>query len=326
MLKIRDLEIKNDIVIAPMAGITNNAFMDLCFKFGAGLVIKEMVSDKALIYESEKTLKMIEESPNRLGPTGIQLFGCDKESMVAAAKILDQTNYDLIDINLGCPVNKIVKQGAGSALMLDEDKTVDMIQEIVKSVKKPVTVKMRLGYTNDSINCISLAKKLEAVGVSAISLHARTRAQMYQGESDWNYVKAMKEALHIPVIGNGDVKTLNDYICKKQFTQADGIMIARGAVGNPYLIKQIINYQQGLEYDKISVDEIIETCLEHARSLISLKGEVLAMKEFRGIATHYLSGLPDCSKYRNQLIKISSYQELEVILNQYCQHYQNTYI
>lgn len=325
MLKIRDLEIKNDIVIAPMAGITNNAFIDLCFKFGAGLVIKEMVSDKALIYENEKTLKMIEESSQKLGPTGIQLFGNDISSMVEAAKILDKTNYDLIDINLGCPVNKIVKQGSGSALMLDEDKTVAMIKAIVANVKKPVTVKMRLGYSKDNINCIDLALKLEKVGVSAISLHARTRSQMYQGQSDWQYIKKMKEKLKIPVIGNGDIKTLDDYIDKKNYSKADGIMIARGVVGNPYLIKQIVNFQNNLTCDEIDVEEIVDICLKHAESLILLKGEKVAIKEFRGVAGYYLSGLKHCTKYRSRLVRIDSFQELQTILMEYLKFYKQNF-
>ncbi len=317
MLKIKDLEIKNDIVIAPMAGITNNAFMDLCFNLGAGLVIKEMVSDKALIYENEKTLKMLMESPIKLGPTGIQIFGSEKESMVEAAKIIDKTNYDLIDINMGCPVNKIVKQGAGSALMLDEDKAVEIVEEIIKNVSKPVTVKMRLGYTKEDINCVRLAQKLEAVGVAAISLHARTRSQMYNGESDWSYIKEMKEKLKIPVIGNGDVKTLNDYIEKKNYSKVDGVMIARGVVGNPYLIRQIINYNNNLPIDTVNIDEIMSICLNHAEKLIELKGEAVAMKEFRAIGAHYFSGLPNCAKFRSRVIKIDTLNDLKEIINDY---------
>lgn len=323
MLKIKDLEIKNDLVIAPMAGITNNAFVDICFNMGAGMVIKEMVSDKAIIYNNEKTLKMIDEPEVKNGIIGIQLFGHETASMVAAAKILDQTNYDLIDINMGCPVNKVVRQGSGSALMLDPKHAVAMIAEIVKNVQKPVTVKMRLGYDKEHMNYLEIAKELEAVGVSAISLHARTRGQMYEGKSDWEHIKILKEQLSIPVIGNGDITCLQDYIDKKNYTKADGMMIARAAVGKPYLIKEIIDYQKGLKNEGIDLRSLIDLCLEHAKKLIALKGEDVGMREFRGIGTHYLSGLPNCTPYRGRLIKISTYNELEILLDEYYNFYQN---
>lgn len=317
MFQIRDLVVKSDLIIAPMASITNNAFIELCFELGAGIVVKEMVSDKALIYDNERTLEMIKEPDNKTGLVGIQVFGNEIDSMVKACKILDQTNYDFIDINMGCPVNKIVKQGSGSALMLDEDKAFNLVKSIVEAVKKPVTVKLRSGYYSHTPNYLSLALKLEKAGASMITLHARSKTQMYQGHADWNQIKELKKHLKIPVIGNGDIKTLDDYLQAKEFSQVDGIMIGRGIVGNPFLIKQIINYQNNFQTQKIEVKDIMQTMLNHAQKLINLRGEEVAMAQFRKISPNYFSGLKNGSKFRAKLTKVESYEQLKMIVDEY---------
>jgi len=229
-MQIGNINLKSDIIVAPMAGISNGAFRELCFEFGAGLVYSEMVSDKAIFYNNKKTLDMLQIDDD-FHPVSLQLFGYDIETMVYAAKKIDSdTNCDIIDINMGCPVNKVIKTKAGSAMMLDEKHSVEVVKEIINNVSKPVTVKMRLGYTMDKMNYISLAKKLEEVGVKAIALHARTRSQMYEGHADWSKIKELKENLSIPVIGNGDVKSLDDYIAMKKETGVDGVDVAAGGV------------------------------------------------------------------------------------------------
>lgn len=319
MFKINNVEIKSDIIIAPMAGISNGAFRELCFEFGAGLVYTEMVSDKAIFYNNKKTLDMLEVD-DKFHPVSLQLFGSDQATMIIGARILDQkTNCDFIDINMGCPVNKVVKTGAGSALMLEEDKAVQIVKNIVENVKKPVTVKMRLGYSLDKMNYLSLAKKLEEVGVSAIALHARTRHQMYEGKADWSHIKTLKDNLTIPVIGNGDVKTVEDFIRMKQETGCDGVMIGRGVVGNPFLIKEIDNYLKGQENYTVSYLERFEYCKKHALKLIELKGEKLGMSEMRGLAPHYITGLYMATKYKAQMNMMSKYDDLLNILNEYQQ-------
>lgn len=317
MWKIRDIEIKNNIVIAPMAGISNGAFRELCFENGAGLVYTEMLSDKAIVYENEKTKTMaiIDDS---FHPVTVQLFGSDKESMVKAAKFLDQeTNADIIDINMGCPVMKVIKTGAGSALLKDEDKAVEIVEAIIKNVKKPVTVKMRLGFNKENINYLSLAKKLEAVGISAIALHARTRSQMYEGQADWSYIKTLKENLNIPVIGNGDIKTVEDAIRCLEYSKVDAIMIGRGIIGNPFLIKEILNYQNGIENYKVSYEDRFNMCLKHTSKLIEIMGERNAMHQMRGIASHYLTGLKNCTKYKALCNNLETYDDLVKILDDY---------
>ena len=317
MLHIKNIQINSPIIVAPMAGISNGAFRELCFEFNAGLVYSEMVSDKAIYYNNSKTLKMLEVD-ERFHPTTMQLFGSDIDTMVHAAKIIDEkTNCDIIDINMGCPVNKVIKTGAGSALMLNEDKAVDIVKAIIDNVKKPVTVKIRLGYDKSHLNYLSLAKKLEQVNVSAIALHARTRSQMYEGKADWSHIKILKENVKIPVFGNGDVKSVDDFIQMKKSTNCDGVMIARGLVGNPFLIKEIDNYLNGKENYTISIDERFKYCLKHAQKLCELKGEKLGIGEMRGLAPHYISGLYAASTYKEKMNHINIYNDLEAILIDY---------
>lgn len=316
-MKIKDTIIDSPIVIAPMAGISNDAFRQICLEFDAGLVYSEMVSDKAIYYENKKTLGMLEIS-SQTHPISLQLFGKDIDTMVYAAKVLDnETTCDFIDINMGCPVNKVVKTGAGSALMLKEDETVEMVKAVVENVNKPVTVKMRLGYDKSHMNYLSLAKKLENVGVSCICLHARTRSQMYEGHSDWSHIKELKKHLSIPVIGNGDVKTVDDFIKMREQTSCDGVMIGRAVVGNPFLIKEISNYLNGSKQIEVSCDDKLNYCLKHCQKLVELVGERNAIRQMRGIGPHYISGLYMASKYKDLISKIDTYKEFEKLIEEY---------
>lgn len=314
-IKIGKIKLKNPIIIAPMAGITNGAFRELCFEFGAGLVEAEMVSDKAIFYMNQKTLKML-EIDDHYHPCSMQLFGSDPDTMeIAAKKLSDETNCDIIDINMGCPVMKVVKTGAGAALMKNEELAVEIVKRVIKVSKKPVTVKMRLGWDSNHKNYLSLAKKLEKIGVSAITLHARTRGQMYEGRADWQAIKELHEELSIPVIGNGDIKTVDDFIKYQDY--ADAIMIGRGVVGNPFLIKEINNYLSGHKNYKVSYKQKIKQCLNHTKKLIKLKGEKTAIREMRGLAPHYIQGLYMATKFKNKMIKISTYTELELLFKEY---------
>lgn len=317
MFKIGDIEIKNQIVIAPMAGVSNNAFREIAYQYGAGLVYTEMVSDKAICFNSAKTLEMcyVNETEH---PISMQLFGSNVDTMVKAAIYLDnETKCDIIDINMGCPVNKIVKSKAGSYLMKDEDHAVEIVKAIIENVKKPVTVKMRAGWTKDTANCVELAKKLEAVGVKAIAVHGRTRGQMYEGEADWNYVKLVKEAVKIPVIGNGDIKTVDDAKRRLLETGCDAVMIGRGAVGNPFLIKQLNDYFLGNEVTNPTNEQRIEMALDHAKLLCELKGERVAMKQMRGLASWYIQGMPFSARIKNQTSQLKTFNDLEVLYKEY---------
>ena len=317
MFKIGKVEIKNSIIIAPMAGISNGAFREICYNFNAGLTCCEMVSDKAIYYHNKKTLDMLEVDDS-FHPVSLQIFGYDIDTMVNAAKVLDnETNADIIDVNMGCPVNKVLKAKAGSYLMKEEDHAVKILEEIVKNVKKPVTVKMRLGYDKNNINYLSLSSRLQDVGVSAITLHARTRTQMYEGKADWSHIKILKDSLKIPVIGNGDVKSVDDFKRMIDECHVDGVMIGRAVVGNPFLIKEIDNYLNNREIIEITYHERFDYLLKHTMKLIDLKGEKLAINEMRGIAPHYISGLYMATKFKTKMNSMSSYNELLNILNEY---------
>ena len=313
MLKIGNVKIRKPVIVAPLAGISNEAYRKLCLEYGAGLVCSEMLSDKAIFYHNEKTKNMLDFGDYH--PSVLQIFGSDTKTMANAAKVADNVNCDIIDINMGCPVNKVIKTGAGSALMKDEDLAVEITKAVIKNTNKPVTVKMRLGYDSKHLNYLSLAKKLEEVGVSAITLHARTRSQMYEGKANWEHIKKLHEALNIPVIGNGDIKSLEDYIKYKDY--CDAIMIGRGLVGNPFLIKDINNYEKGKPIEEVSYIQKINVCLKHAKYLVELKGEDIAIREMRGIAPHYISGLYNSTVYKNKMSKIKTYEDLKELLKEY---------
>lgn len=318
MWKIRDVEIANQVVIAPMAGISNMAFRSICKKFGAGLICAEMVSDKALFYDNVKTLHMTQVSDEE-HPMSLQIFGHDIESMVYAAKLLDtQTNCDIIDINMGCPVTKVIKANAGSALMKDEEHAEKLVAAIVQAVKKPVTVKIRAGFDVDHMNAVSLAKRLERAGASAIAVHGRTKTQMYEGKADWDIIRQVKKAVSIPVIGNGDIKSVEDIERMLKETNCDAVMIGRGILGDPWLIKNCVDYLENKDnYQEVSWQEKFELAKEHAQKLCALKGEYVGIREMRGHAVWYIKGLPSSHTVKDKLSKITSYDEMVGILDQY---------
>lgn len=322
--KISDVTIANRVVIAPMAGISNQAFRYICKEFGAGLIYTEMVSDKALYYQNVKTLGMTQTLKEE-HPLTMQIFGSDVESMVYAAKLLDQeTDCDIIDINMGCPVNKVVKAGAGSALMKDPEHAAKIVSAVVAAVKKPVTVKMRIGWDETCINAVPFALAMEAAGASAVAVHARTRKQMYEGHSDWRYIKAVKEALHIPVIGNGDIHTPQDAQRMLEETGCDAVMIGRGVLGDPWLIRQCVHaLESGEELPNAAMEEKFSLAKEHARRLVDLKGEYVGIREMRGHAAWYVKGLPNSHRLKDRLAKIESMAELEQILGDYAKEQEN---
>lgn len=318
IMKIGNIELENRIIMAPLAGITNVAFRKIIKEFGAGLVVSEMVSDKALCYGNQKTIEMLNVDENE-HPMSIQIFGGEVKSMVEAAKFVDQnSNCDIIDINMGCPVQKVLKAHAGSYLLQYPDLVYDIVKNIVKVVNKPVTVKIRIGYDFDSINCVEIAKIIEKAGASAIAVHGRTRSQMYEGHADWSWIKKVKNAVSIPVIGNGDVKTAQDAKRLLEETGCDAVMIGRAALGNPWVIKQMVEYvEHGILLEEPTIDEKINQCLQHAQRLIPVEGEKNAIRQMRGHAPWYIKGLKSASQVKNRLSKIESYQELEDILEAY---------
>jgi nifR3 family TIM-barrel protein len=315
MFKIGDVEIKNRVVLAPMAGVCNSAFRLTVKEFGAGLVCAEMVSDKGIVYNNEKTLGML-YIDEREKPLSLQIFGGEKETLVEAAKFVDKnTNADIIDINMGCPVPKVTKCDAGAKWLLDPNKIYDVVAAIVDAVEKPVTVKMRIGWDENHIYAVENAQAVERAGGKAVAVHGRTRAQMYEGKADWNIIKQVKEAVNIPVIGNGDVKTPQDAKRMLEETGVDGVMIGRAALGNPWMIYRTVRYlETGELIPEPTVREKIEVCLLHLDRLIALKGEHIAVKEMRKHAAWYLKGVRGNAKIRNAINECDTREQLAALL------------
>ena len=325
MVYIGNVEIKHKTVLAPMAGIGNSSFRKIIKKMGAGLIYAEMVSDKALFYQNKKTVDMLYmEEMER--PITQQIFGSDKESFVSAAKfIYENMHPDIIDINMGCPVPKVaVRAQAGSALLKNPEKIKDIVSNVVASVPIPVTVKIRSGWDSEHINAVEIAKICEEAGASAICVHPRTRSQGYSGKADWSIIKQVKDAVSIPVIGNGDITTIYDAKRMIDETNCDLVMIGRGVLGNPWLIKQINAY---LEDNIILPDptpiERIDMCLEHLHNLYELKDEKLAVLEIRNHIAWYLKGLPNSNEIKNKIFLQKNISAIIEILNEYRKYIEN---
>lgn len=308
--KIGHLEIHNPIILAPMAGVSNSSFRTLARRSGAGLVYAEMVSDKGLLHHNEKTLNLLYMTDVER-PMAQQIFGSDLETMVEAALYVDQhSNCDIIDINMGCPVPKVaVKAQAGASLMKNPDKIYDIIKAIVAKVSKPVTVKIRAGWDENSVNAVEVAKKAEQAGASAITVHGRTRSQAYSGYADLDVIKAVKQSVSIPVIGNGDITDGPSAKRMLDYTGCDAVMIGRGALGNPWIFREISAYlKDGTILKRPSHTEIKEMMLEHLDSLVQLKGEKIACLEMRSHGPWYLKGIPHASQLRATLSRTSTQQ------------------
>lgn len=325
MVKIGNVEINGKIVLAPMAGITNKTYRMICKEFGAALVVGEMVSDKAIMFGNEKTKKLL-DMDERERPISQQIFGSDKDSFCTAAKkVYEYMHPDIIDINMGCPVPKIaIKSQAGSALLKSPEKIYEIVKAVKESVPCPITVKIRSGWDENSINCIEVAKICEKAGASAITLHARTRSQGYSGHSDWSLIKKVKESVNIPVIGNGDVTSCYEAEKMLAETGCDLVMIGRGLLGNPWLIKECNDYlNEGILPKKVTYKEKIEMMKRHLTNLVSEKGEKNAVLEIRTHFLYYLKGLEGSSEIKNMICKETSYKNIIKILDNYLNQLDN---
>ena len=319
MWKIGNVEIKNKVVLAPMAGISNSAFRTIAKEMGAGLIYAEMVSDKAITYGSQKTKDMLYMTDFER-PISQQIFGSDKESFVIAAKyIYENMKPDIIDINMGCPVPKVaLKNQAGSALLKSPDKVYEIVKAVVDAIPIPVTVKIRSGWDFNSINAVEISKKIEEAGAKAICIHPRTRSQGYSGNADWNIIKQVKESVSIPVIGNGDIKSCYDAKRMLDETNCDAMMIGRGCLGNPWLIKQCVDYLElGVEPRGITKEDKLNMIDKHFDYLLKTKVEKVAVLEMRSHIEWSLKGIPGAAKVKDDIFKTKDINKIKQILKEF---------
>ena len=311
MLKIGKIELRNNIVLGPMAGYTDRPFRIICEKNNPGLVVTEMVSAKALFYKDEKT-KQLMNIEGEKHPIAIQIFGSDEEAMEYSAKLINDNNLaDIIDINMGCPAPKVVKNGDGSKLLLDIEKVKKIVRAVVNNSKIPVTVKIRKGWDKENIVAVEVARVIEEAGASAITIHGRTRSEYYSGTADWKIIKEVKENTSIPIIGNGDIKTPEDAKRMIDETGCDGVMISRATLGNPWILKQASDFIEKGQYKKVTKKEKLETILEHLDLEVNEKGEERGVKEMRKHICFYLKGEKNASEIRNKINHIESKSEVE---------------
>lgn len=316
-LQIGNVTLENNLVLGPMAGVTDLPFRLLCKEQGAGLLCMEMVSAKGILYKNKNTeqLLTIDEAEH---PVSLQLFGSDPEIMSEMAKRIEERPFDILDINMGCPVPKVVNNGDGSALMKNPILAGKIIEKTVGAIQKPVTVKIRKGFDDAHINAVEMAKIAETSGAAAIAVHGRTREQYYSGKADWDIIRQVKEAVKIPVIGNGDILTAEDAIRMGEETGCDGFMIARGAQGNPWIFKQILHYfKTGEHLEKPSPEEMVAMILRHAKMQLEFKGDYTGIREIRKHAAWYTTGYKHAAKLRSAINEVESLEELEELLQRF---------
>ena len=305
MFKIGNVLVTSDIVLGPMAGVTDLPFRVICRELGCELAYSEMVSSKAMHYSDKKTAKLLEKGYNE-NKYAVQIFGSEPDIMAECAKKVEDLHIaDIIDINMGCPAPKVANNGDGSALMKNPDLAYEIIKTVVQTIKLPVTVKFRKGWDNSSINAVSFAQMAERAGVSALTVHGRTRAQYYSGEADWDIIKDVKKAVSVPVIGNGDVFTKTDVLRMKEHTNCDGVMIARGALGNPFIFSN----------DNIDSEIIIDIALRHLKLIVEHKGEYVGIREARKHMSWYIKGMYNAAKFKNAICAANTYEEMKNIMN-----------
>lgn len=320
MFKIGNVEIKNNVVLAPMAGISNPAYIKICEEFGLGYAVTELISAEAIVRNNKKTIDMLNGIDNLNIPVGVQIFGSNPTTMAKAAKMLvDLYNIKIIDINMGCPVPKVaIKSQAGSFLLKDPKKIKEIVQAVVEAVDIPVTVKIRIGWDSNSINASLVAKICEEAGASAIAVHGRTRAQGYSGNVNLDVIKEVKEAINIPVIGNGDIKSWMDAKKMLEYTKCDAVMIGRGALGNPWLINEVVSYlKDGRVINKPTYKEKINMCYKHLDYLLEIKNEKVAVLEMRSHISWYLKGIPNTQVIKEACFKATTKDELISILSDF---------
>ena len=315
-LKIGTVELENNVILGPMAGVTDLPFRLLCREQGAGLVCMEMVSAKAVFYGNCNTKELLQVNPGER-PVSLQLFGSDPEVLSDIAARLEEGPYDLFDLNMGCPVPKVVKNGEGSALMKDPKLVERILSSMVRALKKPVTVKIRKGFNDESVNAVEIARIAEGCGAAAVAVHGRTREQYYSGKADWEIIRQVKEAVSIPVIGNGDVDSPEAAKRMLAETGCDGVMVARGAKGNPWIFKRITEYlETGRIPPKPSREEVKAMMLRHGEMMVEFKGEAAAMREMRGHMAWYTKGMPHSASLRSQINQVESLEDMVRLLEE----------
>ena len=315
-LQIGNVTLENNLILAPMAGVSDLPFRLLCREQGAGLVCMEMVSAKAILYKNRNTEELLTIDPKE-HPVSLQLFGSDPDIISEIAKQIEERPFDILDLNMGCPVPKVVNNGDGSALMKNPRLAGEIIEKTARAIKKPLTVKIRKGFDDVHVNAVELAHIAQESGAAAVAVHGRTREQYYAGHADWDIIRQVKEAVSIPVIGNGDIRTPEDVAAMAEQTGCDGYMIARGAEGNPWIFRQILHYfETGEHLSRPDFSEVTEMLLRHAKMQIDCKGDYTGIREIRKHAAWYTAGYRNSSKLRGRINEVENYEQLEALFRE----------